>query len=124
MGKEKVLVSACLLGKRCRYDGRDKLNPQLLEKLKDFEVVEVCPEVEGGLPTPREPATRRGDRVITNFTKRDVTDFFRVGALKALSKVKKYGVKRAFLKSKSPSCGESGLTAETLQKAGVKVGWF
>ncbi len=124
MGKEKVLVSACLLGKRCRYDGRDKLNPQLLEKLKDFEVVEVCPEVEGGLPTPREPATRHGDRVITNFTKRDITDFFRVGALKALSKAQKYGIKRAFLKSKSPSCGEEGLTAEMLQRAGVRVEWF
>ncbi|NPB04946.1 MAG: DUF523 domain-containing protein [Aquificae bacterium] len=124
MGKEKVLVSACLLGKNCRYDGGNKLSPELLKRLKDFEVVEVCPEVDGGLPTPREPATREGDRVLTNFTRRDVTAFFRAGALKALEKAKRAGVKRAFLKSKSPSCGEEGLTAELLKKAGVKVEWF
>jgi len=121
---EKVLVSACLLGLPCRYDGKDKRNPELLKKLGGKEVIPVCPEVEGGLPTPREPATREGDRVITNFTRRDVTAFFKVGALKALEKAKKGGVKRAYLKSKSPSCGEAGLTAEMLRKAGVEVEWF
>ena len=121
---EKVLVSACLLGLPCRYDGKDKRNPELLKKLEGKEVIPVCPEVEGGLPTPREPATREGDRVITNFTRRDVTAFFKVGALKALEKAKKGGVKRAYLKSKSPSCGEAGLTAEMLRKAGVEVEWF
>lgn len=121
---EKVLVSACLLGLPCRYDGKDKRSPELLKKLGGKEVIPVCPEVEGGLPTPREPATREGDRVITNFTRRDVTAFFKVGALKALEKAKKGGVKRAYLKSKSPSCGEAGLTAEMLRKAGVEVEWF
>ena len=121
---EKVLVSACLLGFPCRYDGKDKRSPELLKKLGGKEVIPVCPEVEGGLPTPREPATREGDRVITNFTRRDVTAFFKVGALKALEKAKKGGVKRAYLKSKSPSCGEAGLTAEMLRKAGVEVEWF
>ena len=121
MAKEKVLVSACLLGINCRYDGRNKLNAELLEKLKNYEVIPICPEVEGGLPTPREPATREGDRVITNFTRRDVTAFFRVGALKALQKAKKHKIKKAFLKSKSPSCGEEGITTELLKEKGLKI---
>jgi uncharacterized protein YbbK (DUF523 family) len=124
--KKVALVSACLLGRRCRYDGKDKLNKELLRRLKreGYEVIEICPEVEGGLPTPREPATREGDKVITNFTRRDVTAFFRVGALKALEKAKKSGAKRAFLKSKSPSCGERGLAAELLKGAGLEVEWY
>ncbi len=121
---EKVLVSACLLGQNCRYDGKNKKNERLLKLLKDFEVIPICPEVEGGLPTPREPATREGDRVITNFTRRDVTPFFRVGALKALNKARRFGVKKAFLKSKSPSCGEQGLTAQLLRESGISVEWF
>ena len=121
---EKVLVSACLLGVNCRYDGGNKLNKELLNKLKGYEVIPICPETEGGLPTPREPATREGNKVITNFTKRDVTPFFKLGALKALEKAKAMGVKRAFLKSKSPSCGEEGLTAQKLIESGIKVEWF
>ena len=121
---EKVLVSACLLGKNCRYNGTSKRNEKLLEALKGKEVVEICPEVEGGLPTPREPATRQGDRVITNFTKRDVTAFFKLGALKAVAKAKRHGIKRAYLKSKSPSCGENGITAEALKRIGVDIAWF
>jgi uncharacterized protein YbbK (DUF523 family) len=122
--KEKVLVSACLLGINCRYDGKNKKNEKLLEELKNYEIVPICPEVEGGLPTPREPATREGNKVITNFTRRDVTDFFKAGALRALSKAQKYGVKRAFLKSKSPSCGEEGITAELLKEHGIDIEWF
>ena len=124
MAGEKVLVSACLLGVNCRYDGRNKKNEKLIQMLKDKEIIAVCPEVEGGLPTPREPATREGDRVITNFTRRDVTSFFRVGALKTLQKAKRFGIKKAFLKSKSPSCGENGITAELLQREGLDIEWF
>ncbi|HIO42190.1 MAG TPA: DUF523 domain-containing protein [Aquifex sp.] len=124
MAGEKVLVSACLLGVNCRYDGRNKKNEKLIQMLKDKDIIAVCPEVEGGLPTPREPATREGDRVITNFTRRDVTPFFRVGAVKALQKAKRFGIKKAFLKSKSPSCGENGITAELLQREGLDIEWF
>lgn len=124
MEREKVLVSACLLGINCRYDGRNKLNPQLVERLKNCEVIPICPEVEGGLPTPREPATRKGDKVITNFTQRDVTPFFKAGALKAVQKAKKYRIKRAFLKSKSPSCGREGIAAQLLQEEGVQTEWL
>ncbi|RTZ61332.1 MAG: DUF523 domain-containing protein [Gammaproteobacteria bacterium] len=121
---KRVLVSACLLGINCRYDGKNKLNEVLLEMLKTYEVIPICPETEGGLPTPREPATREGDKVITNFTKRDVTPFFKLGALKTLEKAKKLGIKKAFLKSKSPSCGENGITAQKLMENGIKVEWF
>ncbi len=108
----------------CCYDGRNKKNEKLLQMLRDKEIIAVCPEVEGGLPTPREPATREGDRVITNFTRRDVTPFFRVGAVKALQKAKRFGIKKAFLKSNSPSCGENGITAELLQREGLDIEWF
>ncbi len=126
MGKDKepVLVSSCLLGVNCRYDGKNKLNRELLEKLENKEIIPICPEVEGGLPTPREPATRIENRVITNFTQRDVTKFFRIGALKALSKARKYKIKKAYLKSKSPSCGENGLAAELLKQQGINIEWF
>jgi len=124
MARDKVLVSACLLGMNCRYDGRNKKNEKLLQMLRDKEIIPVCPEVEGGLPTPREPATREGDRVITNFTRRDVTPFFRVGALKTFQKAKRFGIKKAFLKSKSPSCGENGITTELLQREGLDIEWF
>jgi uncharacterized protein YbbK (DUF523 family) len=123
---EKVLVSACLLGFKCRYDGKHKRCEKLLNTLKEknLEAVPVCPEVEGGLPVPREPATREGARVITNFTRRDLTDFFKLGALKTLQRAKREGIRKAFLKSKSPSCGEEGLAAELLKKNGVEVEWF
>ncbi|HIP86211.1 MAG TPA: DUF523 domain-containing protein [Aquifex sp.] len=121
---EKVLVSACLLGINCRYDGKHKLNKFLLERLKFYEVIPICPETEGGLPTPREPATREGDKVITNFTKRDVTPFFKLGALKTLERAKRLGIKKAFLKSKSPSCGENGITAQKLREKGITLEWF
>ncbi len=124
MARDKVLVSACLLGMNCRYDGRNKKNEKLLQMLRDKEIIPVCPEVEGGLPTPREPATREADRVITNFTRRDVTPFFRVGALKTFQKAKRFGIKKAFLKSKSPSCGENGITTELLQREGLDIEWF
>lgn len=124
MARDKVLVCACLLGMNCRYDGRNKKNEKLLQMLRDKEIIPVCPEVEGGLPTPREPATREGDRVITNFTRRDVTPFFRVGALKTFQKAKRFGIKKAFLKSKSPSCGENGITTELLQREGLDIEWF
>ncbi len=126
MARERVLVSACLLGVKCRYDGKHKKNEGLLKRLEEenLEAIPICPEVEGGLPVPREPATREGDKVITNFTRRDVTDFFRLGAFKALQKAKLYGVKRAFLKSKSPSCGERGITSEVLKREGIEPEWF
>ena len=124
MNEIKILVSACLVGKKCRYDGKDKLNKEVIKLLGKRKYIAVCPEVLGGLPVPREPATRHDNKVITNYTKRDVTEFFKVGALKTLQLVKKYGIEEAYLKSKSPSCGENGITTEMLKKQGLNIKWF
>ena len=59
-----ILVSACLLGLECRYDGRDNLKPEIKKLLREHCLIPVCPEIMGGLPTPRVPAERVGDRVI------------------------------------------------------------
>ena len=99
-----IILSKCLAGCKCRYDGKDNL-VAWCAKLKDtYEVVEVCPEVLGGLPTPRTPSERRGDRVV-NREGRDVTAAFRLGAERAYEMVKDGKPVIAVLKAKSPSCG-------------------
>jgi len=124
MKEIEILVSACLVGKKCRYDGKDKLNKEVIKLLGKRKYIAVCPEVLGGLPVPREPATRCGNKIITNYTKLDVIAFFKVGALKTLQLVKRYNIKEAYLKSKSPSCGENGITTEMLKKQGLNIKWF
>jgi uncharacterized protein YbbK (DUF523 family) len=104
---KRVLVSACLLGERVRYDGREKgvQHPVLQRWLSEGRVVKVCPEVEGGLPVPRPPAERQRDgRVLTNSGV-DVTAAFTRGAAEALRLVKEHGIEVAVLKEGSPSCG-------------------
>lgn len=80
--RETLLISACLMGVRCRYDGGGQAMARLDELMERYVLVPVCPEVLGGLPTPREPAELRGERVVTR-TGRDVTDAFRRGAAEA-----------------------------------------
>jgi uncharacterized protein YbbK (DUF523 family) len=104
---KQVLVSACLLGERVRYDGREKgvQNPVLARWLAEGRVVKVCPEVEGGLPVPRPPAEQQRDgRILTN-TGLDVTAAFTRGAAEALRLVRLHGITIAVLKEGSPSCG-------------------
>ncbi len=131
---EKILISACLLGERCRYDGASK-PCKIAEKLKErFELILVCPEQAGGLPTPRPPAERRGARVVTK--EKDVTAEYEKGAYAALALAKAHGCKLAVLKEKSPSCGcgkiydgtfsktlieGNGVTAELLLRNGIRV---
>lgn len=112
------LVSACLLGVNCRYDGKNALEPKLLELLKEDKIIPVCPEQLGGLPTPREPAwivggegsdVLKGAAKVINQSGREVTQNFRLGAEEILRLAKLYGVKCAILKSKSPSCSCSGI---------------
>lgn len=104
MGKAKVLISACLIGEPCRYDGGNSIKTNLMEKLSDKTLIPVCPEVEGGLSTPRPPAEIVVDRVLReNGT--DVTEHFRRGAEQALSIAKENEASLAILKSRSPSCG-------------------
>ena len=106
---ENVLVSACLLGVECKYcGGSNKLPEQQLAALRQcFRLIPVCPETAGGLPTPRDPSERLGDKVLSNQG-RDVTAQYQKGAETALRLARRYGCKAALLKEKSPSCG-SGL---------------
>ena len=99
-----ILVSACLAGEKCRMNGKDKLAPGIRKLVEDGDAVAVCPEVLGGLPTPRSPSERHGDRVV-NAAGEDVTEQFRRGAEEALRICKENGCTMAILKSKSPSCG-------------------
>lgn len=99
-----ILVSACLVGVNCRYDGTGKLDPELLDLFVRGEAIPVCPEVMGGLSTPRTPAERVGDKVI-DYNGKDVTKEFTLGAEKTLEMALENKVKLAIMKSKSPSCG-------------------
>lgn len=102
--KPKYLVSSCLIGKKCRYDGKDQARQFLIDLNAKGEVLDVCPEELGGLPTPRPPAEIIGSDVITNQAV-NVTQEYYVGAERALSLATHYPIEKAFLKSKSPMCG-------------------
>ena len=101
-----ILVSACLLGQNCKYNGGNNLAEGLYEELtaKGIGIVPVCPECAGGLPTPRVPAERLGDRVV-NKVGEDVTEQFLAGAQAALEAAKVNDCRCAVLKKNSPSCG-------------------
>lgn len=99
-----MAVSACLAGERCRYDGATKPVAELVALVEQGEAVAVCPEVLGGLPTPRVPSERQGDCVVSAEGV-DVTDAFRRGAERALARCLERGCTSAILKARSPSCG-------------------
>ena len=132
---EHLLISACLLGAQCRYDGQSKPVLEMVALSEQFDLVPLCPEQLGGLPTPRTPAERIGDRVITKDG-RDVTAEYRRGAECALETAQREGVLAAVLKERSPSCGSGeiydgtftgaltagdGVTAELLKANGITV---
>ncbi len=100
----KILVSACLLGVNCKYTGGNNYNDKIMEYLSDKEIIPICPEIMGGLPTPRIASERKDDRVITKDGK-DVTANFKKGAEETLNLAKRLGATKAILKCKSPSCG-------------------
>lgn len=102
--KEKILVSACLLGTNCKYSGGNNYSEEVMEYLKDYEIIPICPEQLGGLPTPRPASEIIGDKVINNEGT-DVTSNYQKGAEEALKIAKLLGIKKALLKAKSPSCG-------------------
>ena len=102
--KEKILVSACLLGTNCKYSGGNNYSEEVMEYLKDYEIIPICPEQLGGLPTPRPASEIIEDKVINNEGT-DVTYNYQNGAEEALKIAKLLGIKKALLKAKSPSCG-------------------
>ena len=114
----RILISACLLGARCRYDGVSKLQPWISDLAERHILVPVCPEQLGGLPTPRPPAERRGDRVMTRDGG-DVTAQYRRGAEEALRLCRLLGCEAALLKERSPSCG-SGMVYDGTFTGGVR----
>ena len=107
---ENLLVSACLLGFNCKYNGGNNALPaEALEKLRrQYRLIPVCPETAGGLPVPREPSERRGERVI-NRAGQDVTAEFQKGAELAAALVRRFQIRKALLKSNSPSCGSGSI---------------
>lgn len=134
---EKILVSACLLGAKVRYHGGDAAceHPVLRRWLEEGRLVAVCPERDGGLPTPR-PAAEIVGVVVRTSAGADVTEAFRRGAQTALDVAKANGIRIAILKDGSPSCGSSfvydgsfsgqraagrGVTAALLEANGVRV---
>ncbi|WP_110970281.1 DUF523 domain-containing protein [Pseudomonas huaxiensis] len=142
----KVLVSACLLGQPVRYDGRASGHPDVLQAWqREGRVVALCPEVAGGLPTPRPPAeipggqggaVLDGDAQVVNIVGEDVSAAFLAGARLALELVRRHGIRVAVLKSGSPSCGNrlvydgtfsgskisgEGVTSALLRREGVLV---
>ena len=76
---ERILISACLVGDNVKYNGGNNLSPKIEALLEKYELVPFCPEVEGGLPTPRHPSEQRGDKVFNDLDE-DVTDNFEKGA--------------------------------------------
>lgn len=132
---EKILISKCLLGENCRYKGDSNFCEKAAALREKYELIPVCPEQDGGLSTPRDPAERIGSRVITcNGT--DVTAEYTKGAEIALKLALKNNVKLAVLKARSPSCGSGsiydgtftgekvqgdGVTAELLKQHGINV---
>ena len=131
----RLLVSACLLGMSCRYDGGHNAIPQLKKLLKTHTCIPVCPEQLGGLPTPRTPVEWQGDRAVDKDG-RDVTEAFIRGTAEVLRLADLYRCKNALLKERSPSCGcgqiydgtftgtlteGDGLTAQMLKRKGVTV---
>ena len=133
--KEAILISACLLGVRCRYDGGSKPQEPLLRLMEKYTLIPVCPEQLGGLPTPRLPSERIGAQVVMKDGT-DVTAAYRRGAEEALRLARLFGCRRAVLKERSPSCGHGvihnglfngglvegdGVIAELLLQNGIAV---
>lgn len=100
----RLLVSACLLGLRCRYDGESKASQAVLGLRDHYELIPVCPEQLGGLPTPRPPAEIREGRAI-NRQGRDVTAAYQKGAEETVRLYRLLCCQGAILKARSPSCG-------------------
>lgn len=132
---EKVMISACLVGDKVRYDGKGKYNPLVKEILAKYELVPLCPEVLGGLPTPRTPSEIKNDKVI-NQKGKDVSENFNKGAHTCLQPISFLHIKKAILNENSPSCGVhfihdgsfkdkliegNGITTKLLKEKGIEV---
>ena len=133
--KENILVSACLLGINCRYTGTGTLLEEFVSLKENYNLIPVCPEIYGGLATPRDSAEQIENKVVT-VNGEDVTEAYQRGAEEILQLAKFYGCKTAILKERSPSCGfgkiydgtfthtiidGNGITAELLAQNGIQI---
>ena len=133
--KQNILVSACLLGESCRYDGKSKPCERVIALSNTYNLIPICPEVMGGLPTPRTPSEICGELVLMKDG-RDVTENYNCGARKALEIARENACTVAILKEKSPSCGRGlihngkfdgglidgdGITAKLFKQEGIRV---
>lgn len=142
---QPILVSACLAGVRCRYDGTDKLRPEIAEAVDAGDAITGCPEMLGGMNSPRRPAEIRGGSAedvldghacVIDDRGEDVTDAYVQGAYRMLALARSAGVDRAILQDRSPSCGSShrydgtfsghlvdgtGVTAALLTRHGITI---
>lgn len=132
-----ILISHCFLGEPCRYDGQSRLDRQVIELHRaGHTLIPVCPEVLGGLDTPRAPAELQKDGRVLNQDGEDVTAAYLEGARKALEIALENGCTVAVLKARSPSCGSGevydgsfthtltpgwGVAARLLREAGITV---
>ena len=137
-----VLISSCLLGMCCRYDGKHSRAEEIIKRAKELECIPICPEQLGGLPTPRAPsniingdgrAVLAGEARVMNSLGEDVTGAFMRGAHECLKLARITGTNKAFLKNKSPSCGLNtpycetdtgyglGVTAALFLSAGIQI---
>ena len=133
--KRNLLISACLLGIPCRYDGKRVAKVDISALREKYNLIPICPEIYGGLPTPRIPSERVDGRVLMKDG-RDVTENYKRGAEASLDIAKANGVSLALLKARSPSCGKGliydgsfsgtltegdGVAAELLMKEEITV---
>ncbi len=99
-----ILVSACLLGENCKYNGGNNRNERVLRFVAGHEIIPVCPEMLGGLPAPRKPVEWRNGRAVTRDGD-DWTDAFRLGVSRAMALIEGKRIDLAILQSRSPTCG-------------------
>lgn len=136
---EKIIVSACLLGESCRFDGKSKPNAEVIALKEKYTLIPVCAEVLGGLPTPRLPSEiqlKGKERCVVRIDGKDVTPEYTKGALRVFEIAKENDCKIAVLKARSPSCGKgfvydgtytrsltegNGICAELLMDNGILV---
>jgi uncharacterized protein YbbK (DUF523 family) len=138
--RQKYLVSSCLAGINCRYDGKNNLNEEVLDLVKAGRAISVCPEVLGSLSIPRDPSEiivdRRGNKRVMTEKGEDLTAEFKLGAEKTLKIARIVEAEKAILQQRSPSCGcgkiydgtfsgnlinGNGLTAELLMENGIEI---
>ena len=133
--KIEYVVSACLAGCKCRYDGKDNLCPKVKQLVDEGRAITVCPEVMGGMTTPRIPSERKDGKIINSIGE-DNTKYFEKGVEESIKLVKEHNIKKAILKAKSPSCGNKyiydgsfsktlvegkGMLAEKLTELGLEI---